>query len=203
MTGRIRKKCCKISVPPEIPRWEDHPYSPLALEWAKVGGVNNGKVSWKKLNHWIDRNVSKNCLLKKRNNVFGKVEVDSVNSTQVTAPTDRPVIRMLPHGATAVWSVESNCNVTVSKYSCSSFSWMLIRLQPQGLQFVLCGTDMRKRGWMNHRNVHLLITEAGVQWDPKRWNRDIWDSMHSDEAGLLDEFVGVKSAWGWKNGIRC
>lgn len=47
---------------------------------------------------------------------------------------------------------------------------------------------------MNHRNVHLLITEAGVQWDPKRWNRDIWDSMHSDEAGLLYEFVGVKSA---------
>lgn len=40
--------------------------------------------------------------------------------------------------------------------------------------------------------MHGVIAEAGVQWDPNKWNGDSWDS---DEIGSPDEFVDVRPAW--------
>lgn len=46
--------------------------------------------------------------------------------------------------------------------------------------------------------MHAVIAEAGVQWDPDKWNGDIWDSVDSDEIGSWDESVDVRPAWRWK-----
>lgn len=43
--------------------------------------------------------------------------------------------------------------------------------------------------------MHGVIAEAGVQWDPNKWNGDSWDSVDSDEIGSPDEFVDVRPAW--------
>lgn len=47
----------------------------------------------------------------------------------------------------------------------------------------------------NHKEMHGVIAEAGVQWDPNKWNGDSWDSVDSDEIGSPDEFVDVRPAW--------
>lgn len=48
---------------------------------------------------------------------------------------------------------------------------------------------------MNHKKMHAVIAEAGVQWNPYKWNGDIRVSVDSDEVGSPDEFVDVRPAW--------
>lgn len=48
---------------------------------------------------------------------------------------------------------------------------------------------------MNHKKMHAVIADVGVQWDPDKWNGDIWDSVDSDEVGSPGESVDVRPAW--------
>lgn len=48
---------------------------------------------------------------------------------------------------------------------------------------------------MKHKKMHAVIAEAGVQWDPDKWNGDIWAAVDSDEVGSQDECVDVRPAW--------
>lgn len=56
----------------------------------------------------------------------------------------------------------------------------------------------KRRGQVNHKKVHTVTAEAGMQWDIEKWDGDIWDSTDSDEIGSPGECVDMKPILRWK-----
>lgn len=48
---------------------------------------------------------------------------------------------------------------------------------------------------MNLQEVDLAVAEAGMQWDPNKWDGDGWDLVDSGKSDSSDQVLSVKRVW--------
>lgn len=127
--------------------------------------------------------------------------MDLVSSLLEPEPTKRAIVaKFFSHRGNKCVICRIRLWCCSAEISCLLISWVFFRMEVRGVLLALC--NMR-REQMNLKEVRLAIAEAGMPWDPDKWDGDGWDLVCSVESGSSDGVLSVKPLWRKESWIWC